>query len=69
MFKYRLISFPLLLLLAFLVVFWNPGGLWIFAALLLPISLATLLEIRNIAQTMQMPVKSSVFMRIVEYIS
>ena len=57
MFKYRLISFPLLLLLAFLVVFWNPGGLWIFAALLLPISLATLLEIRNIAQKMQMPVK------------
>ena len=56
MLKYRLISFPLLLLLAFLVVFWNPGGMWLFAALMLPISVAAILEIKKLAQALKVPV-------------
>ena len=56
MLKYRLISFPLLLLLAFLVVFWNPGGMWLFAVLMLPISAAAIFEIRRLAGALKLPV-------------
>lgn len=56
MLKYRLISFPLLLLLAFLVVFWNPGGMWLFAVLMLPISTAAIFEIRRLAGALKLPV-------------
>ena len=56
MLKHRIISFPLLLALAFLVVCWKEGGPWIFAALILPITLAAVLEIANIARKLALPV-------------
>ena len=56
MFKYRLISFPLLLLLAFLVVMWEKGGHWIFAALLLPAAVAAVLEISSMAKALKVSV-------------
>ena len=56
MLKYRLISFPLLLLLAFAVVFWQPYGSAVFMILALPITLAVILESCNIAGKLQLPV-------------
>ena len=56
MFKYRLISFPLLLLLAFAVVFWQPYGEFIFMILALPITVAAVLESCNIARKLQLPI-------------
>ena len=56
MFKYRLISFPLLLLLAFAVVFWQPCGKFIFMVLALPITLAAVWESGNIVRKLQLPV-------------
>ena len=55
MFKHRIISFPLLLLLAFLVVVWQ-HGYWIFAVLLLPAAVAAVLELRTMAKAMKLPV-------------
>jgi phosphatidate cytidylyltransferase len=55
MFKHRIISFPLLLLLAFLVVVWQ-HGYWIFAVLLLPAAVAAVLELRTMAKAMKIPV-------------
>lgn len=52
MLKHRIISFPLLLALAFLVVCWKDGGPWIFAALVLPITLAAVIELANIARNL-----------------
>ena len=54
MLKYRLISFPLLLLMAFLVVLWREGGAWIFAALVIPVTVAAVLESCNIAARLGM---------------
>ncbi len=56
MLKYRLISFPLLLLLAFAVVFWQPWGGVIFMILALPITLAVVWESCNIACRVQLAV-------------
>ena len=56
MFKYRLISFPLLLALAFAVVFWQPYGGYIFMVLVLPVALAAVLESCNIVRKLQLPV-------------
>ena len=56
MFKYRLISFPLLLALAFAVVFWQPYGGYIFILLVLPVALAAVLESCNIVRKLQLPV-------------
>ena len=56
MLKYRLISFPLLLLLAFAVVFWQPYGKFIFMILALPITAAAVLESGNIVRRLQLSV-------------
>ena len=56
MLKYRLISFPLLLLLAFAVVFWQPYGRNIFMFLALPITLAVVWESCNIVRKLQLSV-------------
>ena len=56
MLKYRLISFPLLLLLAFAVVFWQPYGTWIFAVLALPVALAAVWESCALAEKLNLPV-------------
>ena len=56
MFKYRLISFPLLLLLAFAVVFWQPYGRFIFMILALPVTLAAVYESCNIVRLLQLPI-------------
>ena len=56
MFKYRLISFPLLLFLAFLVVFSPAWGPKIFMLLSLPITLAAVYESCNIAKKLNLPV-------------
>ena len=56
MFKYRLISFPLLLLLAFAVVFWQPYGRFIFMILALPVTLAAVYESCNIVRRLQLPI-------------
>lgn len=56
MFKYRLISFPLLLALAFAVVFWQPYGGYIFMVIVLPAALAAVLESCNIVRKLQLPV-------------
>lgn len=49
MLKFRAISFPLLLLLAGLVVFWEPGGPWLFTALAFPVAAMAVLEAAAIA--------------------
>ncbi len=56
MLKHRLISFPLLLLLAFAVVFWQPYGTWIFAVLALPVALAAVWESCTLAEKLNLPV-------------
>lgn len=56
MLKYRLISFPLLLFLAFAVVFWQPYGRNIFMILALPITLAVIWESCNIVRKLQLSV-------------
>ena len=56
MLKYRLISFPLLLLLAFAVVFWQPYGQVVFIFLALPIALAVVWESCNIVKKLNLPV-------------
>lgn len=56
MLKYRLISFPLLLLLAFAVVFWQPYGTLIFKVLALPVALAAVWESCNLAEKLDLPV-------------
>ena len=56
MFKYRLISFPLLLLLAFAVVFYQPYGGYIFMVMALPVTAAAVWESGNIARHLQLAV-------------
>ncbi len=56
MLKYRLISFPLLLLLAFAVVFWQPYGTWIFKVLALPAAVAAVWESCGFAEKLNLPV-------------
>ncbi|MBE6380532.1 MAG: hypothetical protein E7047_06345 [Lentisphaerae bacterium] len=59
MLKYRIISFPLLLLLALAVAFAGEYGRWIFAALILPVTLAAVLELSGIVRAMQIPVNTT----------
>lgn len=56
MLKYRLISFPLLLLLAFAVVFWQPYGRIIFMVIAPVLALAVVFESCNIVRKLQLPV-------------
>ena len=58
MLKYRIISFPLLLLLAFAVVFGGRYGIMVFAALILPVTVLAMLETSRIARSMQLPVNT-----------
>lgn len=55
MLKYRAISFPLLLLLAAAVVFWEEGGPWIFAALAVPVTVMAVLETAAIGEKLDLP--------------
>lgn len=56
MLKYRLISFPLLLLLAFAVVFWQPYGGMIFKVLAVPVAFAAVWESCALAEKLNLPV-------------
>ena len=58
MFKYRLISFPILLGIAFAVVFWQPYGSWIFAAAAVPLIMAAALECCNMAESAKLHVNA-----------
>ncbi|MBE6403580.1 MAG: hypothetical protein E7039_07665 [Lentisphaerae bacterium] len=58
MLKYRLISFPLLLLLAFTVVFWQPYGRIIFMVIAPVLALAVVWESCNLVRKIQLPVHS-----------
>lgn len=58
MFKYRLISFPILMGIAFAVVFWQPYGSWIFAAVAVPLIMAAALECCNMAESAKLHVNA-----------
>ena len=55
MLKYRIISFPLLLALAFAAVLWQPYGSWLLALLSLSVTAAAVWECCNIAARLSLP--------------